>query len=144
MDKYYQITAKCGHVGKNNYIPIDFFVKAESASAAAALVRFAPRVKHHHKDAILAAQEIDYDTYRQGNLTYNADPYIHCRNRQEQNLIASLLKDRILPECPVNLWESVRNTVSRNPKRSFRYGYTSDNRLITKSPIPSWELGYIS
>ena len=29
--KYYNVTAKCGHVGRENYIPISFPVKALNA-----------------------------------------------------------------------------------------------------------------
>ncbi len=54
--RYFIVTAKCGHVGRDNYIPIDFAVKAESASKAASYARDLPRVKHDHKDAILSVQ----------------------------------------------------------------------------------------
>ena len=29
-DKYYIVKAKCGHVGRDKYIPIDFPIKAKS------------------------------------------------------------------------------------------------------------------
>ena len=36
--RYYHVTAKCGHVGKDHYIPITFAVKAGSATEAASSV----------------------------------------------------------------------------------------------------------
>ena len=33
--KYYIVTAKCGHVGRDYYIPIDFPIRAESRTEAA-------------------------------------------------------------------------------------------------------------
>ena len=47
--KYYNVTAKCGHVGRENYIPISFAVKAQSAKEASKRVRNFPRVKHDHE-----------------------------------------------------------------------------------------------
>ena len=53
---FYKVTAKCGHVGRNNYIEKDFFVKADSGRDAALIVRCKPRVKHDRKDAILSVK----------------------------------------------------------------------------------------
>ena len=36
---YYKVLAKCGHVGRNNYIEKDFFIKANSGKEAAYRVR---------------------------------------------------------------------------------------------------------
>ena len=60
LKQYFMVIAKCGHVGRNNYIPVKFAVKAESKKAAAKMVRNFPRVKHDHKDAILDVKQIDY------------------------------------------------------------------------------------
>ena len=141
MFQYYQITAKCGHVGRNFYIPIDFFVKASSATEAAAIARKAPRVKHHHKDAILSVQQITHEEFLQGNRSYNADPYTTCHSRQQQSQYLDILADRIIPEAKIPSWQNREKTRCRNLKRSLRYGYDSDNRLITKHPIPAWEPG---
>ena len=40
--RYFIVTAKCGHVGRDNYIPIDFAVKAESASERDWINRYDP------------------------------------------------------------------------------------------------------
>lgn len=95
--KYYSVTAKCGHVGRAFYIPVSFPVQAESGKEAAARVRSFGRVKHHHKDAILGVQEIcseEYDVLLEQN---RLDPYLCCRNVQEQRMIEGLAS-RICPE----------------------------------------------
>ena len=51
--KYYEVSAKCGHVRRSKYIVISFGIKAYSKSEAAKKCRQLPRVKHDHKDAIL-------------------------------------------------------------------------------------------
>ena len=53
MKNYYEVLAKCGHVGKKHYVPVKFAVIAEDGKEAAKMVRYFPRVKHNHKDAIL-------------------------------------------------------------------------------------------
>ena len=63
---FFEVQAKCGHVGRNHYIIKNFYVETTSAKRAAYLIRKAPRVKHHHKDAILSVREIDRDEYKQG------------------------------------------------------------------------------
>ena len=55
----FEVQAKCGHVGKNMYTLKTFAVNTSSRAEAAALVRNLPRVKHHHRDAILRVAEID-------------------------------------------------------------------------------------
>lgn len=96
--RYYMVTAKCGHVGKGYYIPITFPVRAESAAEAAAATRDYPRVKHNHKDAILSVREADiyeYDDQRQVN---NYDPYLMCKNRQEQQREYDAIFNRLIEE----------------------------------------------
>ena len=84
---YYEVIAKCGHVGRNHYVPIKFAVKAETGEEAAKLVREYPRVKHNHKDAILKVTKIDYEKFLEINETNNKDPYLKCSSKQEQNQI---------------------------------------------------------
>lgn len=91
---YYKVVAKCGHVGRCKYIPIIFAVVAENGKEASKLVRQYPRVKHNHKDAILRCDEITFEEFLQIKETNNNDPYLHCRNKQEQNMFCDL-QDRI-------------------------------------------------
>ncbi|MBR1676236.1 MAG: hypothetical protein IJ706_02885 [Clostridia bacterium] len=90
MKNYYEVIAKCGHVGKRNYVPIKFAVKTESGKEAAAIVRQYPRVKHHHKDAILSVKKIDYGRYSEIREANKNDPYLKCHSRHEQELIEGL------------------------------------------------------
>ena len=58
--EYYKVLAKCGHVGRHRYITKWFYVKASSGKEAAYIVRYKPRVKHDHKDAIREVVSINY------------------------------------------------------------------------------------
>jgi len=90
---YYAVITKCGHTGFGTkyYIPVIFAVQAQCAKDAAKRARWLPRVKHNHKDAILAVQAIDTSEYN--NLIYinNKDPYLLVHSVQEQR--------RIIPFC---------------------------------------------
>ena len=96
--RYFIVTAKCGHVGRGNYIPIDFAVKAESASEAASYARNLPRVKHDHKDAILSVQEVDLFDYSERDWINRYDPYLKCTTRREQMQEYETIYHRILEE----------------------------------------------
>ena len=90
MNNYYEVEAKCGHVGRNKYVPIRFAVVAESGSEAASMVRQFPRVKHDHKYAILNVTKIDYERYLEINAINNNNPYLKCKSKHEQKLIDGL------------------------------------------------------
>jgi hypothetical protein len=82
--RYFIVTAKCGHVGKGRYIPIRFAVRAKTASEAASVARGLPRVKHHHKDAILSVEEVDVSEYEDRHYVNSFDPYLLCKNKKAQ------------------------------------------------------------
>ena len=88
--KYYEVIAKCGHVGRKNYIPVKFAVVAESGKEAAKKVRQFPRVKHDHKDAILNVRCITLEEFLEIKERNNNDSYLKCHSKQEQNLIVNL------------------------------------------------------
>lgn len=91
--RYYSVECKCGHTGsKMYYIPIAFAVEARNAKEAAAISRWIPRVKHHHKDCIISVTEIDYIEYLMLRDKNNDDPYLKCGSIQEQKMID--LEDR--------------------------------------------------
>ena len=101
--KYYIVTTKCGHVGKNNYILIDFPVIAEDGKEAAKIAREIPRVKHHHKDAIRKVEEVSYERFLLLCKFNNHDDYLKSNSKQEQLLYCEDIKDRIIEEeKPVN------------------------------------------
>lgn len=81
---YYEVIAKCGHVGRKFYIPIKFAVCTINGKEAARQVRLFPRVKHNHKDAILSVKKINYSIYLEINKSNNEDPYLKCHSKQEQ------------------------------------------------------------
>lgn len=87
---YYEVIAKCGHVGKKHYVPIKFAVIAKDGKEAAKMVRQFPRVKHNHKDAILSVNKIDYERYLEIVEMNKNDPYLKCHSKHEQNLIDNL------------------------------------------------------
>ena len=90
FEKYFMVIAKCGHVGRKNYIPVKFAVAAESGKEAAKKVRQFPRVKHNHKDAILDVRYITLEEFLEIKEINNNDPYLKCHSRQEQKLIVNL------------------------------------------------------
>ena len=94
--KYYNVTAKCGHVGRENYIPISFAVKANSAKEASKRVRNFPRVKHDHKDAILSCKEINEDEFNNLVKINNNDSYLTCKSKREQKQTCDLINRLVL------------------------------------------------
>ncbi len=90
MNRYFAVETKCGHVGKNMCIYIWFAVKADSGKAAAAKARDYKRVKHHHKDAIREVREISFEEYIQLRLDNTNDPYLQCKNIQQQRGLDNL------------------------------------------------------
>lgn len=87
---YYEVIAKCGHVGKKHYLPVKFAVIAENGKEAAKIVRQFPRVKHDHKDAILNVNKIDYERFQEIIEINHNDPYLKCQSRQKQKLVDNL------------------------------------------------------
>lgn len=87
MDKkYFIVTAKCGHVGKNNYILIDFAVTAENKKDAARKTRMISRVKHNHKDAIINVIEVSKEKFDSQLESNRNNAYLSCKNIQQQRL----------------------------------------------------------
>lgn len=82
--KFYEVTAKCGHVGRQFYALKTFAVEADNGREAAKIVREFPRVKHHHKDAIRNVHEIDYDRFMEIKFFNELDPYFRCVCVQDQ------------------------------------------------------------
>lgn len=92
---YFEVSAKCGHVGRNNYIIKKFYVKAESGEDAAEIVRNKPRVKHHRRDAIQSVNKITEEQYLQGLKEMNEDMYFKVTSKQQQ------VKSGAVNECEV-------------------------------------------
>ena len=111
--KYYAVHCRCGHVGLSHYVEIVFAIMASSRKEAAEKARGFARVKHNKKNAIIDCYEIareEYDTIIEANKN---DPYLKCKNIQEQRSIDGF-ESRILEE-PSN--EIIRKT--KQERREF-------------------------
>lgn len=82
--KYFIVTAKCGHVGRNKYIEKNLTIIASSGKEAAKIGRNYPRVKHHWKDAIVDVVEVNEEEYWKFRVENYYDPYFSVRTIQEQ------------------------------------------------------------
>lgn len=87
---FYRVKAKCGHVGRYNYIVKNFYVAASSGKEAARKVRYFPRVKHGRKDAILSVELISQDEFDTGIEINRADDYFKVTNSSEQRLLGAV------------------------------------------------------
>ncbi len=58
--KYFEVEAKCGHVGRCNCVWIRFAVVAANGKDAAKKAREIGRVKHDHPNAIGYVKEITF------------------------------------------------------------------------------------
>ena len=94
-EKFYIVSAKCGHVGRKNYITIDFPVKATSGKEAAQKAKQQPRVKRHRKDAIESVYEVSKGEYQKQRLINNQDNYLKVKSKQGQKQFCTDLHKRI-------------------------------------------------
>ena len=122
MKKFYEVIAKCGHVGRGNYVEGVFYVRAFSGSDAATQVRMMPRVKHDHKDAIISVREISRKDFDFGQRQKNQNPYYSCANVQEQRAcfgsIEGLIKKE--PTDEVDVLERALNRQARIRRNNIR------------------------
>lgn len=86
----YEVWAKCGHVGRRNYVAKVFAVIAEDGKEAALLARNIPRVKHHHKDAIISVKRIDKARFYEIINMNDKDDYFRCGSTQDQRFYCTL------------------------------------------------------
>lgn len=70
--KYYKVTARGGHVGAGNIIPLTFYFKAKDMHDAIKQARNMPCVKHDKSDVITNAKEISKEEYEQSIDGYSA------------------------------------------------------------------------
>lgn len=126
---YYKVLAKCGHVGRNYYITKWFYIKASSGKEAAKIVRYKPRVKHDHKDAIRQVIQIEYEEYINGLKIMASDMYFKVHNIQDQKLYNCIKEDEIYPEEKL-----VKKKKDKNVKTKQRLKY-EQNECETKKMI---------
>ena len=115
--KYYEIKAKCGHVGKNNYYVGTLYLYGENGRDAAASARRHSRVKHDHKDAILSVKEISYDAYLKGKADSKKSVYWTSTCIQQQRMNCPELVNQVLQE------ENKKNLYRKN--HSLRKNYNA-------------------
>lgn len=90
LARYFIVNTKCGHVGKLKCVWIDFAVVADSPGEAVEKVRGYKRVKRHHKDVVRLVREVDFEEFMMQKAINDSDPYLHCKNIQQQRLIENL------------------------------------------------------
>ena len=120
-NKYFSVTCKCGHVGAKHFVRISFPVIATSRKEASAIARYIPRVKHNHKDAILSCEEITYSEFIELQKTSDADPYLKCECKQEQEMIVCFsLRIELEPKHLKENAKTKRETINyRIKKQSY-------------------------
>ena len=130
---YYKVKCKCGHVGRDKYIPIDFAIIALSGKEAALIARNIPRCKHHHKDCVLDVTKISYEEYRAIQINNKNDPYLNCKCIQEQrqfdisNRIVSETKKRFKHNTKITNHELFsKKEKIRKPKSYIRFNPISE------------------
>jgi hypothetical protein len=114
---FFEVTAKCGHVGRRRYYRGLFYVRAENGREAAAFVRMSPRVKHDRKDAIIAVAKVDYAVFKKGYAAHRQNPYFGCHSKQEMNLILAKIVEDIHNEADIDngeIYESSDRQAKRN------------------------------
>lgn len=132
--RYFAVTCKCGHVRKDFYIPITFPIIAKNRKAAAQIARNKPRVKHHHKYAILQNKEIPYTVYKQLQEDNKNDPYLNVKSTYQQKAYHDEIKARRIkePHKEPHTNESLsKKTMYKNKERirkPKRYNY----RIVDK------------
>lgn len=115
-NKYYAVTTKCGHVGRGKYTEITFPIAATCGKEAAFIARYMPRVKHDLKYAIVDCVEVTYDEYMDLKEINSNNPYLQCKNIQEQNLLCEELY-----LCVHNLYEKESNNYYEERQERLNY-----------------------
>ena len=82
--RFYKVVCMCGHVGRRRYIPIAFAIKAKDGKEAAKIARGLPRVKCQRRDAVISCTEISEEQYKELRRINKEDPYLSCKNMQDQ------------------------------------------------------------
>lgn len=92
----FEAVCKCGHVGTDQYFEGHFAIKAATRKEAAEKARWIPRVKHHHKDAVLNVIKIDQERFNEIRAKNDREGYLRCTCIQDQRMID--ISDRLIDE----------------------------------------------
>ena len=123
MKRYYEVVAKCGHVGKRYYYRGVFYVNAENGEEAARAVRYFPRVKHDHPDAILKVTRVTEDEYLAGKERVADEVYFRCESMQEQGRYWDEISANIYPEARYNEDEEERKPHVRRRQKDKPFNW---------------------
>ncbi len=123
--RYFAVTCKCGHVGRDHYIPITFAIVAGNKKEASEKASTFPRVKKNHRYRILSNKEIDYQTYLKIKADNEKDPYLHIKTKSQQRLIQPEIDKRTVKE------ELVKNGRKRTMNEK-KYGKKYLKRTVNK------------
>ena len=96
--KFFKATIKGGHIRRSHYVIFWHYIRANSSKEAAEICKSLPRAKKDHKDFIINIEEITFEEYQNGYAEELNDPYLQCRNKQEQDKIIELIQERIIPD----------------------------------------------
>ncbi len=118
--KYYEVCAKCGHVGKGKYYPGKIYILAEDGKQAAEKARNFPRVKHDKKDAIISVKEISEQEYLLGKQAVNEDPFWSCTNKQQQNELCPDIAEKVFMESSYKT-ESIKRPKRHSLRKIYNY-----------------------
>lgn len=113
---FYEVKARCGHVGRGRYIVKSFYLCAESAKEAASIARRMPRVKHHWKHAIEEVKNVTLMDFSAGVIRTEFDPYFQMRNSSDQKRLPDYPNwdIRTLPEEEVAIRRKKRHVFWRS------------------------------
>lgn len=93
--KYYVVTCKFGHVGRDKYLPLDVPIRAIDKKDASAKAKKMGGVKRDHPDWCLKGPtEITKEEYEALRVVLINDPYWNKKTRQN----ISLFKHRLVDE----------------------------------------------
>ncbi len=76
--KYFEVGVKFGHVGTSKFYKGTLYLLANSRKEAAQIAREYPRVKHHHKEAILYVHRIEKNEYIAGRNKNKSNLFFTC------------------------------------------------------------------
>ena len=124
MKKYFEVLAKCGHVGRDKYYEGKFYIAANDAKEAAKVIRQTGRVKHDRKDAIISVQGITYKQYKKGCYKHNNEAFFNCKCIQEQNAVYDDIKD--------NIKEDIRPSYKKEKEKPIKNVY--DGKKAVRNP----------
>lgn len=131
---FYEVLAKCGHVGRNNYIDIKFPVRAKSKKEAAERAREFPRVKHNQKDAIRYVKEISVEEFEILVQEYQEDGYNFAHSKQEQRILCGEeLYNRIRRDSKIKEVDQIERDAKVSKKMKYYKCLANESRKYINS-----------